>query len=132
MKRKTILFSLVCLFFGLWTVPTLFAQFSIPDIETQVAELTKSLNLTGNQVPKVRSILETNRQERQKRYEKARAEGLRDRGAITKMMQEGQKSLEDQLAKVLTKEQLKTYKKNEEIRRANARSRMGQGMGMGR
>jgi len=133
MKRKAVIFLIVMFFFGFWYVPCSFAQYAIPDIDTQVAELTKSLNLTEDQVPKVKTILQTNREERQERFEKAREEGLlRDRDAMIKMMQEGQKSLEDKLATVLTEKQLKTFKKNEEIRRANARSRMGRGMGMGR
>jgi len=135
MKRKIVMLLLSCILGVVLCAPSSWAQaqFNIPDIDTQVAELTKSLKLTEDQVPKVRSVLESNRQERLKRVEKAREEGLlRDRGEMMKMMQEGQKSLEDQLATVLTKEQLKTYKKNEEIRRANARRQMGQGMGMGR
>jgi len=133
MKRITMVSLLVTIIIGIWNVPCPFAQLAIPDIDTQVAELTKSLNLTEDQVPKVKTILQTNREERQARFEKAREEGLlRDRDAMIKMMQEGQKSLEDELAAVLTEKQLKTYKKNEEIRRANARSRMGRGMGMGR
>jgi hypothetical protein len=132
MKRKPIIQLLIVLLFGLWCVPSLLAQYSLPDIDTQVAELAKSLNLTDDQVSKIRSILETSREESRKQFEKAREEGLlRDRNEMVKMMREGQKSLEDQLATVLTEEQLKTFKKNEEIRRANARARMGRGMGMG-
>jgi hypothetical protein len=134
MKRKIIVVSLICVWGWMGYVPILWAQaqLNIPDIDTRVAELTKSLKLTEDQVPKVRSILESNRQESVKRFEKAREEGLlRERGQIMKIIQEGQKSLENQLATVLTKDQLKTYKKNEEIRRANARSRMDRGTGMG-
>jgi len=131
MKRKPIALSIICLLLSLWCVPFVFAQYAAPDIDTRVAELTKSLNLTEDQVPKVHSILEKSREAAQKRYEEIRAQGRMDRNEMRNMMQEGQKALEDQLATVLTEEQLKTYKKNEEIRRANARSRMGRGMGMG-
>ena len=139
MKKGVIIFTVVFLFVMVTSFCPVFGQ--VPEqygqyMDTRMAELTKKLKLTEEQVPKVRSILAENQAEQMKRIQEAREKGSRmDRGKMAKMAQENQKALEDKLGEVLTKDQLKEYKKQEEIRRANARSRMmrgGGGMGMGR
>jgi Spy/CpxP family protein refolding chaperone len=112
MKSKWI----ICVFVSLFVVATMVNAAEVTTLNGLIAKMTKELNLTPEQVEHVRPIVKDNVLKRQAFFDEQEGQPVLNNEKFKAMSRKLRKEMDQQLAKVLTPEQMNKLIAKQNIR----------------